>query len=218
MSGAIPTELTTRRLRLRRHRSSDAGALARLIDNWNIVRWLAEVPFPYTEDDARKWITQTHRNWQLAKDYQFVVTRAEDGCMVGHMGLRIASSALEPSGNGQAPSLRGREGELGYWFGEAFWGQGMAGEAARATVQFGFRHLRLERIWAASLPDNTASLRVLDKAGLKFVTRQIRKFSVHGRNEEVPILAARAVDYWARAGAVADEPVWNAAPPHGVGR
>lgn len=217
MSGAIPTELTTRRLRLRRHRSDDAGTLARLIDNWNVVRWLAEVPFPYTEDDARKWIAQTHRNWQLAKDYQFVVTRAEDGCMVGHIGLRIASSALESAGNGQSPALRGREGELGYWFGESFWGQGMAGEAARATIHFGFRHLRLERIWAASLPDNAASLRVLDKTGLKFVTRQTRKFSVRGRNEEVPILAMRAFDYWAQADAVSPEPAGDGASPHGVG-
>ena len=205
MSGAIPTELTTRRLRLRRHRSDDATQLARLIDNWNVVRWLAEVPFPYTQNDARKWIAQTHRNWQLAKDYQFVVTLAEDGCMVGHIGLRIAASALEPTGNGQSPPLRGREGELGYWFGEAFWGCGFAAEAALATVEFGFRHLRLERIWAASLPDNAGSLRVLDKAGLKFAARQTRKFSVHGRNEEVPILAMRAVDYWAHVEAAIDE-------------
>ena len=218
MFGATPTELTTARLRLRRHRSEDAGELARLIDNWNVVRWLAEVPFPYTEDDARKWIAQTHRNWQLAKDFQFVATRADTGGMVGHIGLRIATSGLEPAGNGQSPALRGREGELGYWFGEAFWGQGLATEAAEATVQFGFRHLRLERIWAASLPDNAGSLRVLDKAGLTFVARQNRKFSVHRSNEEVPVLAIGAADYWAKVGETATEPEVDMALPRRVGR
>ena len=217
MYGATPTELTTARLRMRRHRSEDAGELARLIDNWNIVRWLAEVPFPYTEDDARKWIAQTHRNWQLAKDFQFVVTRADDGGMVGHIGLRIAPSGLEPAGNGHSPALRGREGELGYWFGEAFWGQGLAAEAARATVQFGFRYLRLERIWAASLPDNAGSLRVLDKAGLTFVARQNRKFSVRRSDEEVPILAIRAADYWAKLDEPADSREADRPLPRQVG-
>ena len=216
MPGAIPTELTTPRLRLRRHRSDDAAELARLIDNWNVVRWLAEVPFPYTQSDARKWIAQTHRNWQLAKDYQFVVTLAEDGSMVGHIGLRIAASALEPSENGPPPAMRGREGELGYWFGEPYWGQGLASEAARATVQFGFHHLRLERIWAASLPENAGSLRVLDKTGLQFAARQMRKFSVRGRNEEVPILALRAVDYWTRAETAADTSETQRLPSSGA--
>ena len=200
MSGAIPTDLNTPRLHLRRHRSDDAPALARLIDNWNVVRWLAEVPFPYTELDARKWIAQTHRNWQLAKDYQFVVAEADDGGMVGHMGLRIAPSGIDLAGNGGSPSLRGREGELGYWFGEPFWGRGFAGEASFATLEFGFRFLRLERIWAASLPDNIASLRVLEKAGLRQIGRQTRRFSVRGQDEDVPILALEAVDYWAMTG------------------
>src|SRR5690606_22086694 len=106
----LPEALETERLRLRHHRPSDAPAIATLLDDWAVVRWLSEVPFPYTAADAEEWIEQSRRARIAGRDYQFVVTRAEDGVLIGHIGLRIA--------------INGKLGELGYWFGRPFWGQG----------------------------------------------------------------------------------------------
>lgn len=43
------------------------------------------------------------------------------------------------------------------------WGHGIATQAARASVRFGFRELGLDRIIAGVLPHNVGSRRVLEK-------------------------------------------------------
>lgn len=177
----LPQRVLTERLVLRRHLRADAAPLARLLDNWNVVRWLAQVPFPYTEKDALDWIAQTARNWAEGRDYQFVVARRGDDTLVGHIGLRIDRS--------------GRGGELGYWFGQPYWGLGYAAEAAHATIAFGFEALGLERIWATCLPDNRRSLRVLAKAGLLISGRRVQEFPTLGEAVEVPVLALRRTDW-----------------------
>ena len=47
------------------------------------------------------------------------------------------------------------------------WGTGLTTEGARASLRYGFEHLKLERIMAAALVDNNASRRVLEKSGLR---------------------------------------------------
>ncbi|MHA6484543.1 GNAT family N-acetyltransferase [Paenibacillus sp. strain BS8-2] len=58
-------------------------------------------------------------------------------------------------------------GELGYWMGRDFWGHGYATEAARRMIESGFVELGLNRIWATAITRNKASVRVLEKAGLR---------------------------------------------------
>ncbi|QDV84510.1 GNAT family N-acetyltransferase [Stieleria magnilauensis] len=57
--------------------------------------------------------------------------------------------------------------DLGYRFLPEFWGQGIATEACRANLEFGFRELRLDQIVGLVLPDNAASIRVLEKVGMQ---------------------------------------------------
>ena len=57
------------------------------------------------------------------------------------------------------------EVDLGYRLVSAQWGKGLATEACRACVDWGFDVLGLERIIALVLPDNLASVRVLEKLG-----------------------------------------------------
>ena len=56
---------------------------------------------------------------------------------------------------------------LGYAYGRAAWGRGIATEAARVMVEMGFDVLGLRRIWAACDPENTGSRRVLEKVGMQ---------------------------------------------------
>ena len=48
-----------------------------------------------------------------------------------------------------------------------YWGKGYATEAARRMLRFGFEDLKLHRIWASVAPDNTASVHVLEKIGMR---------------------------------------------------
>jgi RimJ/RimL family protein N-acetyltransferase len=73
---------------------------------------------------------------------------------LGHCGLVMLH-------NGEAV-------EVAYAFGKAFWGYGVASEAARASLRFGFENAGLEQIIALSAPDNTASQRVMQKIGMHY--------------------------------------------------
>jgi [ribosomal protein S5]-alanine N-acetyltransferase len=57
------------------------------------------------------------------------------------------------------------EGALGYTLARGYWGRGLATEAARAFVDFGFDELRLRRIVAMVEVGNGASVRILEKLG-----------------------------------------------------
>jgi RimJ/RimL family protein N-acetyltransferase len=61
---------------------------------------------------------------------------------------------------------RSRCGDLGYWIGQPFWGRGLATEAVRAILDFGFRELGLNRVQASHLSRNPSSGRVMKKAGM----------------------------------------------------
>ena len=61
---------------------------------------------------------------------------------------------------------RDRRAELGYWLAVPAWGQGIATEAVRALVDYGFREIVLARIYAQVIAGNDVSMRVLDKIGM----------------------------------------------------
>jgi ribosomal-protein-alanine N-acetyltransferase len=61
-----------------------------------------------------------------------------------------------------------KRGELAYWLGRPFWGNGYATEAAKRLVAFGFKDLELNKICAAAMTKNPASSNVMKKVGMKF--------------------------------------------------
>jgi RimJ/RimL family protein N-acetyltransferase len=60
------------------------------------------------------------------------------------------------------------EPEVGYRLAPAFWGQGLATEAAKAAVQYGLNQLRLPYILGIVEPANTASVNILKKLGMTY--------------------------------------------------
>jgi RimJ/RimL family protein N-acetyltransferase len=95
--------------------------------------------------------------------FQLAVCLAGSGQLIGNAGVRLGG--LGPR------QPESRQGDIGYEIAPAFWGQGYATEAARAMLDFGFTNLRLHRIWARCLAENTASQRVLEKLGMRLEGR-----------------------------------------------
>ena len=60
--------------------------------------------------------------------------------------------------------------ELGYWIGEPFWGNGYCAEAARELIAFAFQNLGIQTITAEHLTHNSASGKVMQKVGMKYVS------------------------------------------------
>lgn len=63
--------------------------------------------------------------------------------------------------------------DLGYRFIKKAWGNGYATEASYACLKYGFEKLDLQRIVGRAMPENMASLRVLEKCGMQYIGEEI---------------------------------------------
>ena len=71
-------------------------------------------------------------------------------------------------GNASNIGLPDTEGEIGYWIGVPFWGQGLIPEAVRELMRYGFEQLNLEKIWCGYFEGNLKSKRVQEKCGFRY--------------------------------------------------
>jgi ribosomal-protein-alanine N-acetyltransferase len=148
-----PCELRTARLLLRFHKQEDIPALVRLAGAREIAATTLNIPHPYSEVDARKFLAESAEDFRAGRTISFAICKQPGGELCGGAGLAISETH--------------QRAELGYWIGLPFWGMGYATEAARAVVAYGFSNLGLHRIHAHYFAENTASGRVLEKIGMR---------------------------------------------------
>ncbi|AHJ65034.1 bifunctional GNAT family N-acetyltransferase/(deoxy)nucleoside triphosphate pyrophosphohydrolase [Granulibacter bethesdensis] len=183
--------LRTERLILRPFSPEDAPALHRLINDWEISRTLAEVPFPYPRSLADEWIGSTLRGiregtaWHLGITGHEGYEPAPKETLIGGVGLRLL-----PEGRG---SLRqaGRAASIGYWVGRRFWGHGVATEAVGRLCRWAMANLPINRLEATADRDNLASIAVLKRIGFREVGAGVKTF--RSRAGEVPVLHFEAL-------------------------
>ena len=75
-----------------------------------------------------------------------------------------------------ATGLGGSEGmeiDLGYRLLKKAWGKGYATEAAYACIKYGFEKLNLPRIIGRAMPQNTGSIRVLEKCDMRYLGEEV---------------------------------------------
>lgn len=152
-------ELETERLTLRPPRPGDATSIATLVNEWEVVRYTTSIPFPYDVRMARDFIASQAERWSQwntgappAEEVAFAIARRNDGQLVGCIGLQPGETAGV---------------EFGYWIGRAYWNSGYASEAVARLARFVFETLGVDEIWAAAVPINDASHRVLQKNGFR---------------------------------------------------
>ena len=122
------SSIRTKRLLLRPIARRDGDALLPLIRNWNVVCWLAVVPWPYEAADMMQFIDEIAM--PRAAGPHPVYTVLLDSVPIGTAECR-----------GEAPAdgaLGPDAGQLGYWLGEPYWGRGFATEMAAALVAHTF--------------------------------------------------------------------------------
>lgn len=129
----------------------DASAIARHADNRRIAMWLRDrFPHPYTLCDAEEFLAVV-----LRQDPRVAFAIATSREAVGGIGLDRGADICRFSA------------ELGYWLAEPFWGRGIMTEAVRHFTGWTFEHLEVFRVHASVFANNTASIRVLEKAGFQ---------------------------------------------------
>ncbi len=145
---------------LRPWRPEDIDFVIRAADDREIARWLRDVfPHPYHRSDGEAFIASC-----LAADEQTGLF-----CVVELDGRAVGSIALT-----RGTDVYRRSAELGYWLARAAQGHGTMTQAIRQMCLLGFAQWDIVRIEAKPYADNTASRRVLEKAGfqLEGVLRQ----------------------------------------------
>jgi ribosomal-protein-alanine N-acetyltransferase len=150
--------IQTRRLILRPLALSDAPAIQRYFNNWNIIGNLASVvPWPYPDDGAESFIKQQLEQIAAGEElYQWVlVLQSGDGEAIGN--IRFRRKAEDPKGN------------RGFWLAEPYWNRGLMTEAIESVNDFVFRTLGVESFHACNVASNAASRRVKQKTGAEFV-------------------------------------------------
>ena len=165
--GGPVVELRTERLVLREFVESDWRAVHAYQSD---PRYLQYYPWAdRTAEDVRAFV-RTFLDWQTQRPrrhFQLAITLPPEGCLIGNCGVRVNDPGS-------------REGNVGYELAPRSWGRGYATEAARAVVGFGFGELRLHRIWAECVADNAASVRVLEKLGMRREGHLRENAPVHG--------------------------------------
>ncbi|TFB14230.1 N-acetyltransferase [Filobacillus milosensis] len=145
--------LQTERLILKPFTLNDAPRVVELANDPDLARTTLNIPYPYTIDSAKDWISKHPSQIEEESVYPFAIYNQQDNRLIGTMSIR--------------PNHRHKRGEIAYWIGKDYWGQGFATEAAKRVIKFGSDELLLNKIWAMSLTDNPGSIKVMRKVGMK---------------------------------------------------
>lgn len=143
----------TDRLILRLQNFGDAPSLVELHSDREVVRYTGDAPLSNVAEARALLEEKVFPQWKRYKMGRFAVTLT-DGTFLGWCGLKYHPETDEV--------------DLGYRFMKKYWGQGYATESSRASLDYGFQHLKLGRIIAKAMPENTDSIKVMQKLGMTF--------------------------------------------------
>ena len=150
----MTTILETERLALRNWTDDDIAPAHAMYRDPRVVRYL-DYRVDATLDATRARIDRRRRHQAEYGYTMWAVVEKATGELLGACGLIHLDGCSEI--------------EVGYHLAPHAWNRGIATEAARACVRYGFREARLDRIVAVTDPGNHASRRVLEKAGLTYL-------------------------------------------------
>ena len=137
-------KIITERLILKKIEQKDVNQLLTNLNNWNIVKWLSNVPYPYTINEAKKWINKSTKEELTLNIYL-------KNSLIGGITIDQRSET--------------KKHVLGYWIGENYWGKGYALEACKSLISYFFSNTSEHKLYASHFVDNKKSQRILESLG-----------------------------------------------------
>lgn len=175
--------LKTPRLVLRPFCREDMEGYLEWMGNPAVYRFLGGgVRLPEGEKQISSWLKNVNGRLLRSKTVlTWCVAHKEENRLVGRVDL--------------GGFVKKSMAEISYYFSADDWGKGFAGEAVKEVARFGFEELGLHRIQALVLPENKASLRVLEKNGFR---REglLKKYPFGREFHDAVILAAVCEKNW----------------------
>jgi RimJ/RimL family protein N-acetyltransferase len=127
----------------------DVPAIARACDDPDTARFIPDMPAPYTEADARSFLAAVRANWADGSVYVWAITDGGPdllGTVALHVGERTA---------------------VGYWVAPWTRNRGLATRAVETLSAWALVDGGFDRLELTTDPENTASMRVAEKAGFE---------------------------------------------------
>lgn len=130
---------------------ADLEAMMLVYGDEDAMRWVGDGT-AITLAEAERWLKVTLNNYLVRGYGMTALVWRDSGEVIGFCGLVHPDDQLEA--------------EIKYALKRSYWGKGLATEAARAMLAYGKEALGLAHVIATTAPENTASHRVLMKAGM----------------------------------------------------
>ena len=154
--------INTERLTLKKIEQKDLKILINHLNNWNVVKWLVNVPYPYRLIDAERWLDKSSKE-ELALNIYL------KSILIGGITINKRTSNNTPV--------------LGYWIGEEYWGKGYAIEACNSLISYFFSNHSGNKLYASHMLKNEKSKKILLNLGFQNVSKG-KVFSL-SKNKEV---------------------------------
>jgi [ribosomal protein S5]-alanine N-acetyltransferase len=148
-----PPAIETDRLHLRPFTLEDGDAFAAICGDPVVMRYYTSL---WSREDAERFVERQIASLEQRSYSLLAVIHKQDDRFIGYCGLLHQQLQW------------GDEVEVGYMLDKAYWGRGLATEAARACMEDAFQRLGLRRLISLIHPENRASLRVAEKNGLRY--------------------------------------------------
>lgn len=162
----IPT-LETDRLILRGMRVSDTEDMFEYARCPSVTQYLTWNP--HTDPaETREYLTYVGQRYRTGDFYDWAVVDRESGHMIGTCGFTSFNCPHDTA-------------EIGYVLNPAYQGKGLATEAVRRVLDFGFDELGLHRIEAHFMEGNDASRRLMERVGMTFEGYARESMRIKGR-------------------------------------
>ena len=174
-------ELSTPRLTLRRMRISDDADMFDYACRPEVTRYLLWSPHP-DRSYTKEYLKYIATRYAAGTFYDWALVLKSSGCMIGTCGFTSIDAQNECA-------------EIGYVLSPTVWGRGIATEAVRAVLSFGFDRLLLQRIEARFIRGNEASLRVMRKVGMTFEGYHRQSMLIKGVRRDIGYAAILADEY-----------------------
>jgi RimJ/RimL family protein N-acetyltransferase len=165
----MPEKIQTERLLLRKPRMEDASAI---FEGWAqdvaVTRYLTWRPHQRIEQ-TEAFVQNCLLAWEQETRFPYLITLKKSGDAIGMIDPRI-----------EGPKMG-----IGYGAARSHWGKGYMTEATRAIIEWAFQQPAIYRVYATTDVDNTASQRVLEKAGMQ-CEGILRKYILHPNISDIP--------------------------------
>ena len=153
LSHKVMPEIETERLRHRMLRPADLTDLMSIVGDSEVMTYIGvEGGIALSREEAEDALTKMIAFWDQQGFGRWAVVNKSTEGMVGLCGLRLMEDTPE----------------LFYAFKKDVWGLGLATESAKACLRYGLEELGFNRIVAASRHANAASIRVMEKIGMRY--------------------------------------------------